>query len=181
MKKCLLWMLAAILLCGTTSALTSCSEETKYRDLNGNEVEFGKKLAVSSSELLGWKVLLKSNTDYNSGTYFIFRNGDCGQLTFTGQPSDPHIENSGLYAKWEVRNGQLVLTDPSKGQSVAYNLKKEYIKMDGQVVDGQKLENAYYCKVYIGSEEWVAPGQDFDRDYWSTYLWRILDEALKSE
>ena len=58
MKKCLLWMLAAILLCGTTATLTSCNEETKILDLNGNSVEYGKKLSVSSSELLGWKVLL---------------------------------------------------------------------------------------------------------------------------
>ena len=181
MKKCLLWMLAAILLCGTTATLTSCSEETKLLDLNGNTVEYGKKLSVSGSELLGWKVLLKSNADNNSGTYFIFRNGDCGQLTFTGQPSDPHIKDSGLYAKWEVKNGQLVLTDPSTNKSVSYELKKEYIKMDGQVVNGQKIDKGYYCKVYVGQEEWVAPGQDFDRESWSEYLWEILDEALKSE
>ena len=181
MKKCFLWMLAAILLCGTTAALTSCSEETKYLDLNGNSVEFGKKLSVSSSELLGWKVLLKSNADNNSGTFFIFRQGDCGQLSFTGQPSDPEIENGGLYAKWEVKNGQLVLTAPKTGESASYELKKEYIKIDGQVIDGKKIDNAYYVKVYIGTEEWVAPGSDYNRDGMSEYLWKILDEALKSE
>ncbi|MBQ6191019.1 MAG: hypothetical protein IJK51_01805 [Bacteroidaceae bacterium] len=181
MKKCLLWMLAAILLCGTTATLTSCNEETKILDLNGNSVEYGKKLSVSSSELLGWKVLLKSNADNNSGTFFIFRQGDCGQLTFTGQPSDPHIKDSGLYAKWEVKNGQLVVTDPTTNKSASYELKKEYIKMDGQVVNGQKIDKGYYCKVYVGTEEWVAPGQDFDRQGMAEYLWKVMDEALKSE
>ena len=181
MKKCLFWMFAAILLCGTTATLTSCSEETKILDLNGNSVEFGKKLSVSSSELLGWKVLLKSNADNNSGTFFIFRQGDCGQLPFTGQPSDPKIENSGLYAKWEVKNGQLVLTAPKTGVSTSYDLKKEYIKLDGQEVNGVKLENAYYIKVYVGKDEWVAPGSEYNRDGMSEYLWKILDEALKSE
>ena len=180
MKKCIVWMLAAILLCGTTTVLTSCSEETKFLDLNGNEIEYGKKLAVSSSELLGWKVLLKSNADMQSGTFFIFRQGDCGQLTFVGQPSNPDIEDSGLYAKWEVKNGQLVLTAPSTGQSVSYELKKEYIKMDGQVVNGQKIDKGYYCKVYVGTEEWVAPGEDYDREGWATYLWKILDAALQA-
>ena len=68
-------------------------------------------------------------------------------MTFTGQPSDPHIKDSGLYAKWEVKNGQLVVTDPSTNKSVSYELKKEYIKMDGQVVNGQKIDKGYYCKV----------------------------------
>lgn len=180
MKKCLLWMLAAILFCGATTTLTSCKEETTYLDLNGNEVVYGKNLSVSKSELLGWKVLLKSNADKESGTFFIFRNGDCGQLTFTGQPSDPEIEDTGLYAKWDVQNGKLVLTAPNTGKSASYELKKEYVKMDGQVVDGQKLENAYYVKVYIGTEEWVAPGQDYNREGWSEYLWKILDTALQS-
>lgn len=174
-------MLAAILLCGTTATLTSCSEETEYLDLNGNSIEYGKKLSVSSSELLGWKVLLKSNADMKSGTYFIFRQGDCGQLTFSGQPSDPDIEDSGLYAKWEVKNGQLVLTAPNTGKSASYELKKEYIKVDGQVIDGKKIDNGYYVKVYIGTEEWVAPGEDYDREGMAEYLWKILDTALKSE
>ena len=180
MKKCLMWMLAAILLCGTTMTLTSCKEETKFLDLNGNEVEFGKKLSVSKSELLGWKVLLKSNADKQSGTFFIFRSGDCAQVTFTGEPSDPEIQNSGLYAQWDVKNGQLVLTAPSTGKSASYELKKEYIKMDGQIVDGQKLENAYYCKVYVGQEEWVAPGQDYNREGWSEYLWKVIDTAREA-
>ena len=174
-------MLAAILLCGTTTTLTSCKEETKFLDLNGNEVEFGKKLSVSKSELLGWKVLLKSNADKQSGTFFIFRSGDCAQVTFTGEPSDPEIQNSGLYAQWDVKNGQLVLTAPSTGKSASYELKKEYIKVDGQVIDGKKIDNGYYVKVYIGTEEWVAPGEDYDREGMSEYLWKILDTALKSE
>ena len=174
-------MFAAILLCGTTATLTSCSEEKEYLDLNGNSIEYGKKLSVSSSELLGWKVLLKSNADNNSGTFFIFRQGDCGQLTFTGQPSDPDIKDSGLYARWEVKNGQLVLTAPKTGESASYDLKKEYIKLDGQEVNGVKLENAYYIKVYVGTEEWVAPGEDYDRNGMAEYLWKILDTALKSE
>ena len=174
-------MLAAILLCGTTATLTSCSEEKEYLDLNGNSIEYGKKLSVSSSELLGWKVLLKSNADNNSGTFFIFRQGDCGQLTFTGQPSDPDINDSGLYARWEVKNGQLVLTAPSTGESASYALKKEYIKVDGQVIAGKKIDSGYYVKVYIGTEEWVAPGEDYDRNGMADYLWKILDEALKSE
>jgi hypothetical protein len=178
MKKSIVWMLAAILFCGITTSLTSCKEETKFLDPNGNTIEYGKKLSVSSSELLGWKVLLKSNADMKSGTYFIFRNGDCAQITFTGDPDDPKIQGSGYYAKWEVRNGQLVTTDPQTGQSVSRELRKEYIKMDGQVVNGEKIDKGYYCKVYVGQEEWVAPGDNYDRESWANYLWRVMDEAL---
>lgn len=78
-----------------------------------------------------------------------------------------------------MKNGQLVLTVPNTGQSVSYELKKEYIKLDGQIVNGQKLENAYYCKVYVGTEEWVAPGEDYDRASWAEYLWKIIDTALQ--
>lgn len=181
MKKRIVWMLAAILLCGASTTFTSCKEESKLVDLNGNEIEYGKKLSVSSSELIGWKVLMKSNADLQSGTFFIFRNTDCAQMTFDGDPSDPDINDSGLYANWELKNGQLVLTSPKTGQSASFEIKKEYVNMDGQVVDGVKLENAYSVKVYIGDEVWVAPGSDFDRDGMSAYLWKIIDTARQDQ